>query len=274
MKSSRADNYSPAQQRILRRVQANIPMTMLMEPCWQDFVFALGVNPEIGLDATALDRYGESEFRDIAEKLHGRGLSITIHGPFMDLSPGSPDPLIREVTGRRFRQLLGAVKILQPRAVVCHAGYDAARYAFIREQWLAASIGTWQWLATALAGRGSRLMLENVYEKSPDDLLAILENFSTELVGCCLDVGHQSVFSPAPLSEWLNRLGPWIKELHLHDNNGDYDAHLPIGRGSIDFTPVTEFLASCAPVPILTLEQHREEDLRTTLEQLTRHPLV
>jgi len=159
MKSSRADNYSAGQQLILRRVQANIPMTMLMEPYWQDFVFALGVNPEIGLDATALDRYGEAEISDIAEKLHGRGLSITIHGPFMDLSPGSPDPLIREATWQRFRQLVRAVKILQPRAVVCHAGYDAARYAFIREQWLETSIDTWHWLATALAGHGSRLML-------------------------------------------------------------------------------------------------------------------
>jgi len=274
MNSASPDNYTPAHQRLLQRVQANIPMTMLMEPFWQDFVFALHLNPEIGLDATALDRFGEAEFSDLAKKLHDRHLSVTIHGPFMDLSPGSPDPLIRSATEERFRQLVQAAAILRPRAVVCHGGYDAARYGFIREQWLEKSLAAWQWLAAALAERGSRLMLENVYEKSPDELLAILENFSTDLVGCCLDVGHQAVFSPEPLPVWLERLGAWIGEFHLHDNLGDQDAHLPIGCGSIDFKPVTEFLANCTPAPILTLEQHREEDLRTTLDYLSRHPIL
>jgi len=266
--------YTPSQQDIIRRVQVNIPFIMLAEASWQELVFALDLNPEIGLDATALDQFTASDFSEVAEKLHNHGLTVTIHGPFLDLSPGSPDTVIREATGRRFQQMIEAVDIFKSESVVCHAAYDTYRYDFCREQWYANSIETWQWVANAIKERGSRLMLENVYEQAPEDLLALLNPFDPELIGCCLDVGHQYVFSQKPLSEWLEKLGPRIGHLHLHDNNADFDAHLPMGSGSIDFKPVADFLSGPRAVPIITLEPHRREDFRTSVRYLDSHEML
>ncbi len=266
--------YTPSQQEIVRRVQVNIPFIMLAEDAWQELVFSLDLNPEIGLDATALDRFTASDFSKVAEKLHQHGLSVTIHGPFLDLSPGSPDAAIREATCRRFQQMIEAVAIFNPRSVVCHAAYDTYRYDFCRDEWYANSIKTWEWVAKGIKDRGSRLMLENVYERDPEDLLALFAPFEPNLIGCCLDVGHQSVFSPKPLSEWIEKLGPWIGHVHLHDNNADFDAHLPMGAGSIDYKPVFDFLTTCQSTPIITLEPHRREDFRASIRYLDEHNIL
>ncbi|HMA85623.1 MAG TPA: sugar phosphate isomerase/epimerase family protein [Desulfosalsimonadaceae bacterium] len=266
--------YTPSQQKIIRHVQVNLPFVMLAEEAWQDLLFALDLNPEIGLDAAALDRFSLSDFSRIADKIHDHGLSITIHGPFLDLSPGSPDPAIRDATCSRFQQMINAVAVFQPKSVVCHAAYDTYRYEFCRDEWYARSFDTWQWVADAVNARGARLMLENVYERYPEDLVDLLSPFDRDHVGCCLDVGHLSVFGRQPLSRWIESLAPWIGQLHLHDNNGNFDDHLPMGAGSIDFKPVLDFLAGKKLTPIITLEPHRQEDFRSSIRYLDRHNLL
>jgi sugar phosphate isomerase/epimerase len=263
--------YTTSQQHVLARVHVNMPFVMLVEKPWQDMVLGFGLNPEIGLDAAALDGHAQTDFAGMAEKLQARHLEVTIHGPFLDLSPGSPDAAIRETTWKRFHQMVDAMAVFRPKTVVCHAAYDAARYDFCREEWLENSIKTWQWVADAVAGCGARLMLENVYERTPGELLMVLEHFAPEMVGCCLDVGHQSVFSDTPLSVWIERLAPYIRQLHLHDNCGDYDAHLGMGRGSIDYTPVFEFFKSRTHAPVITLEPHHREDFRSSIAYLEKH---
>ncbi|MFP4531711.1 MAG: sugar phosphate isomerase/epimerase family protein [Desulfobacterales bacterium] len=263
--------YTPSQQEIIRRVQVNLPFVMLTAEDWQELVFALDLNPEIGLDAAALDRFSPSDFSAMADKLHAHGLSVTIHGPFLDLSPGSPDPAIHETTCRRFQQMIDAAAVFQPKTIVCHAAYDTFRYDFCRDAWYARSTETWQWVADSVKRCGARLMLENVYERYPEDLLRLLSQFDPEHVGCCLDVGHLSVFSHEPLARWIAMLSPWIGQFHLHDNHGDFDAHLPMGAGSINFKPVFDFAAGNEIKPIITLEPHRKADFRASIHYLDKH---
>jgi sugar phosphate isomerase/epimerase len=89
-----------------------------------------------------------------------------------------------------------------------------------------------------------------------------------------MDIGHQSVFGKAPLSDWIENLAPWIRHLHLHDNHGDFDAHLPLGAGSIDLEPLSALLAACDPFPVITLEPHRQEDLLESIRYLDKHNIL
>ena len=50
----------------------------------------------------------------------------------------------------------------------------------------------------------------------------------------CLDAAHAELAGNA--SRWLPRLGPRLAALHLHDNHGSTDDHLPPGLGRIDWT--------------------------------------
>ena len=265
------DNFSKlsrSKQALLRQVQVNIPFKMLYET-YLDRFLGYELNPEVGIDAGALERFDFSDFQRIAEKLQAHHLSITLHGPFIDLSAGSTDPAIKAVTRSRFEQLLKLVPVFRPRAVVCHAGYDWKRYGYAREEWIESSLDTWSWLAGSLVEQGSRLMLENVYEKEPQDIGIILEGLKNQNVGFCLDAGHLFAFGNGELEPWLEGLGSYIGQLHLHDNHGSNDEHLPLGQGNIDFKHLFAYLISNdLPRPIITLEPHREEDLWPSLDYL------
>ena len=255
---------------LIEKVQINIPFTMLEEGYIERFV-QQRLNPEIGLDASALDRFSVSDFSRIAKRFHDAGLAITLHAPFVDLSPGSIDPQIRSVTRMRFQQILDLVKLFKPKAVVCHAGYDEKRYWYFRELWVENSVEMWSWLGQALRAEGVLLMLENVYEHGPEDLRVLFEKLESQSVGFCLDTGHQAVFGEVSLDTWLNALGPYLGQLHLHDNSGAKDDHLAMGMGNIDFQTLFRNLKAIKKdPPIITLEPHREEDFQPSIEYLEK----
>jgi sugar phosphate isomerase/epimerase len=255
-------------QQLIDKIQINIPFTMLYDT-YLDAFLRNGLNPEIGLDATALERFSVSEFNRIAAMFHKRSRTVTLHGPFIDLSAGSPDPAVRGVTRRRFEQLLELVPLFKPKSVVCHAGYDAKRYDYLREVWIENSLDLWCWLAKQINAAGSRLMLENVFEDGPEDILVLFKRLRKENVGLCLDTGHLTAFGKTGLAAWLESLGAYLGQLHLHDNHGKQDEHLALGRGSIDFQALFMYLKKRKnSYPIITLEPHSEADLWPSLAYL------
>jgi len=251
-------------------LQINIPFTMLSESYLDRFV-ANRLNPEIGFDAQALDAFPLSHMEATAERLWEAGLAITFHAPFMDLSPGSPDPKIRDLTRKRLAQVTRLIPLFRPKTVVCHTGYDHRRYWHIRDLWLKNSLGIWSEIAGHIRSEGAAMMLENVYEQSPDDMIDLLENLRDDGVGFCLDTGHQAVFGKAPMDEWIASLGPYLGQLHLHDNSGKQDEHLALGQGRIDFDHLFKLLTAVSPIrPVVTLEPHREEELWPSLKYLDK----
>lgn len=248
---------------IIEKVQVNVPFRMLVDTYLETFL-DMELNPEIGIDAESLDKYSYDDYKKIADIFHENGRSITVHGPFMDLAPMSVDPSIREISLRRFDQLLDIIPAIRPKTVIGHAGYDAKRLFFFKEEWIDGISSFWKNVAAGLKESGCLLMLENVYEHCPEDVLMVVENLQPFDTGVCLDVGHLNVFSKTGLSDWLSKLGPYIKQFHLHDNNGDLDLHLPPGQGTVDFNTVFRFIEKNKP--IVTLEPHEEEDLTHMLE--------
>jgi len=236
-----------------------------------DRFLGYGLNPEIGLDADSLDNFSRAEFIETADRFRQNGRTVTLHAPFMDLAPGSPDPAVRALARRRFEQLLELVPVFNPRTIVCHSGYDGKRYRHMRAEWMESSLQLWRWLAAAAGSAGAALMLENVYEKDPAEMRNLFENLNDLGVGFCLDIGHQHAFSRSPLSEWLEQLGPYLGQLHLHDNDGSQDGHLALGKGTCDLQGLFAFLKTDGAGPLVaTLEPHLEPDLWPSLEYLRR----
>nr|WP_303649989.1 sugar phosphate isomerase/epimerase family protein [Desulfobotulus pelophilus] len=230
----------------------------------------MGLNPEIGLDAVTLDSMDMQEIKAVARAFQNRGRRITLHGPFMDLSPGSPDPAIRRVSMERMLQLLEVVPVCKPLSVVCHAGWERRRYDWIQDEWYDRSAAFWKDTAVLLRKRQCRLLLENVYEESPQDLLRLLEYLRSEDVGACLDTGHLFAFGSGGLTEWVRVLGSFVGEVHLHDNMGDKDSHLPPGQGRIDFSSLPALFRQQSGFPVITLEPHESKDLLPSLEWVAR----
>lgn len=260
--------YGEGMENVLRKVQVNLPFRMMREGFF-DLFMEHGLNPEVGMDAVSLESFSDDDFRNIADRFHENGRRITIHGPFIDLSVGSPDPGIKDLTKRRFEQMIRLLPLFKPETVVCHAGYDEKRHVYFRDEWINESVKFWTWAGNEVKKAGGLLVLENVYEKNPDEILMILDRLDPETVGFCLDTGHQSAFGNVSFEEWIGKTGSYIRQIHLHDNRGDRDDHLPLGKGSIDFAPLWDYLqGDNSRNIVITLEPHKEEDLWPSVEYL------
>lgn len=191
---------------------------------------------------------------------------LTFHAPFMDLSPAAVDPGIRKVTLQRFSSVLDFAEILKPIVIVFHSGYDSMRYDGHEETWLSGSLKTWVPLAERAGEIGAQIAIENVFEDNPRTLRRLVYEVGTESFGLCFDTGHFNLYSRVPLSEWLESVGPYIKEMHLHDNHGDGDDHLPPGDGTFDFDTVFE--TETAPGCVYTIEVHTVDRVQKSLENL------
>lgn len=226
--------------------------------------------PEVAFQGPELDGLDEKELLDAGQRLAASGLEVTVHAPFFDLNPGSPEPLVVEATRRRCRQTLAAARALGARLAVFHPGYEHWRYGGRSERWLEKSLAFWPPLIEEAAAQGCLLALENIFERAPDTLQALLEGLDSPWLGHCFDVGHWRLFSRVGLEEWFDALGSRTLHLHLHDNHGQSDAHLPVGEGDIDFAALLRLRRTLAPQASMTLEAHSPEALSRSLAALRR----
>ncbi|GAB4484943.1 MAG: sugar phosphate isomerase/epimerase [Thermodesulfovibrionales bacterium] len=226
------------------------------------------LNLEIYLSSSILDSLGPDDVRRTARLLDYRP-SLSIHAPFMDLSPGAVDILVRDVTVRRFSHVLEIAEILSPRSVVFHSGYEKWKYALRPDIWLEKSIQTWEPLRRRAESLGTMIAIENIFEDEPSNLLMLMETLGSPHFGICFDTGHCNLFSRVPLKAWMDALVSYIVELHLHDNNGSSDQHLPVGEGTFDFRTFFDLLGSrdC----VATIEAHSPDRVIRSLSNLVNY---
>jgi sugar phosphate isomerase/epimerase len=253
-----------------KRVQVHIPYPILIERLSD--VLEAGLNPELYIDAESLvliESGSQSlSLGEIREKLTAKGLRSTIHGPFMDMSPGGADEVVRELTQDRFSRLIVSTKELRPAAIVLHGGYDERYFDGDSELWLAQSVKTWAPLAKEAEQAGAVLAIENIFEERPDTLKELVETINSPNLRICLDVGHINLYSAVDMEDWFTSLGQYIAELHIHDNLGVRDDHLPVGEGAIDFPLFFALVTRYTDGPIHTIEPHGEDVLKRALKAI------
>jgi sugar phosphate isomerase/epimerase len=226
-----------------------------------DVISEKGLNPEIYFSSDALDSYRPEDAIRIARVLADHNASVTIHGPFMDLSPGAVDSTVRKVTADRFSQALEAAAYFKPRAIVLHGGYNRWYFNGNKKLWLERSLLTWEPIRKRARELSIPIAIENIFEEEPSPLKYLMDALGDPFFGICFDSGHFHLFSQVPLKQWFDSLGRHFIELHLHDNFKNNDDHLPIGEGEINFDELFNLLRQHDIHPIYTIEPHRVEDV-------------
>ncbi len=184
----------------------------------------------------------------------------------MDLSPGAIDPLVREVTIKRYKQTLSLAEAVPTRVLVFHSGYDKWKYDHKIDVWLDASLKTWEIIVKEAESRGIRIAIENIFEDNPENLRLLMERMHTDHFGICFDTGHFNLFSSVSLDEWLDAIGSYIFELHIHDNDGTADQHCAPGEGRFDFNALFDRIDPENENIIFTVEAHSAEQVRKALQ--------
>ncbi|MEE9543922.1 MAG: sugar phosphate isomerase/epimerase family protein [Thermodesulfobacteriota bacterium] len=252
-----------------KRVQVHIPYEILVARLAE--VLEEGLCPEVYLDAESLSTLEEGTLTGMGKALADSGLSTTIHGPYMDMSPGGADEGVRSLTAEKFSLLINRTIPLKPEVITLHAGYDERYFDGDSQLWLAQSIKTWTLLAKEAEEAGVVLALENIFETRPDTLKDLVEAVGSPNLRVCIDSGHLNLYSEVSTEEWFSELGPYIALLHIHDNLGVRDDHLPVGDGEIDFPEFFSLVREYANGPVYTIEPHGEEVLWRGLEAIGKY---
>jgi sugar phosphate isomerase/epimerase len=248
-------------------LHVHVPYLLLEE----NFSFLLyhRLQPEIAFKGPDLDRLDHAVLRRVGQKLAAGGLQVTVHAPFMDLNPGSVEPLVQEATSRRYRQALEAAASLGARLIVFHPGFDNWRYGEQRAGWIEGNQRFWPSLIRRSEETGCRMVLENIFESDPGTIAEVLAFFDSPFFGHCFDIGHWHLFGEVSMAQWFTALGARILHLHLHDNFGQRDEHLPVGEGTIDFPALFHLIRQLPVPPRITLEAHSQQCLLRSLAAVT-----
>lgn len=259
-------------QDIVKKVHAHMPYHLL--PQYFETIVAHRLNPEIYFSHYALQNLDKTKCIEYAKLLADIGSKVTFHAPFVDLRPGALDDSIRQASQDRIKQAFDLACYFHPLKIVCHPSFDERYYVSADDLWLENSCRTWRPLITMAKEAGTVIALENVYEKEPRMLRRLFELLASDSICFCFDTGHFNVFSHEPLSVWLTEMGRYLGHLHLHDNHGAADEHLPVGCGTFPFVELFQILRSIKAQPTLTLEAHAQEDLWQSMNNVKKMSLL
>jgi sugar phosphate isomerase/epimerase len=259
-------SYRTTQHNLSNRLYVHLPFAILLERLEQ--VIETKIQPEIYLDADFLDSPPMAQLDRVGRTLADNGLGCTMHGPFMDICPAAVDMEIRRVSIKRLLDVMQIARQFKPKVIVFHPGYNDLHHSENKALWLKNSIDTWGMMADKAQEYGLTLALENIFEKDPLLLAKLFETINSPHLTHCFDIGHYNVFADYPLDDWLDILGSYITELHLHDNNGDWDEHLALGEGSIDIKEIFRHIKERNINPELVIEAHTEEQVFLSLSRV------
>ena len=250
-------------------IHVNVPYSMLLSRI--DFAIKNQVHPEIYFSAEDLDACRKKDAQHLSRTLQENQMETTLHGPFMDLSPGGVDRKVKEVTRDRLLKTIKLAHFFKPKMIVFHPGYERWKFDGNVKLWLDSSLKTWRPLVKEAEEMGLTLAIENVFEETPEPIKNLLEEIDSPHFRFCFDTGHHNVFSKTPLSVWMVALGRYLSEVHLHDNHKEMDEHLPVGEGGFDFNQFFALLSQYKLNPLYTIEPHEEAHLRRGLEAAKKY---
>ena len=253
-----------------KRIHHHVKYSAL-SPEWYDFFTEYRVFPEIYFTADELDKLGHDDCLRLEKELRQRNLSLSIHAPFLDLSPGAFDEKIREVTRHRFSQILDLAEVLKPNIIDCHPHYDRYRFGGQVDPWVENCTKTFDPIVKRAEKLKVVLAMENVFEDEPTPLARLIDKVGSPSFQACFDNGHFHMFHKVSLKKWWEAMGGKTALLHLHDNHGEKDEHLPIGEGNFPFPAYFNLLKEFEHPMTYTLECHNLADARKSLRTLRRY---
>lgn len=193
----------------------------------------------------------------------------TLHGAFLDVTVFSDDSLIARASDYRVEQSLTIAKRLGAKGVVFHTNYianfktDSYRDSFVKKNAV-------YWSEKLLKYPDIQIYMENMFDDTPELLAGLAEELKGyKNFGVCFDYAHAHVFgNPDEIGLWVRTLAPYVKHLHINDNDFRQDLHLAVGDGKIDWKLFKNYYENYFPDATVLIEVNSMEKIRKSLDFL------
>lgn len=190
----------------------------------------------------------------------------SLHGPFLDLKPVSPDKDIRRVSYEKYFKTLKIATELDMDYVIFHSQINPwlkePNIRFLNNK---GNRDFWHSILKEIKEFKGQILLENIFEDNPLILKELIETIDLPNISICLDIGHAKLQTNEPLEKWVKELSEYIDYIHLHWNEGLYDEHnIPEDE---DIKYIRELLLKYNLNPIVALE-YRVNDLKREIQRI------
>ena len=224
----------------------------------------------LGIEYAELVHQYPAEFID-SEILESYSLKYSIHAPFMDVNIASPQDQSRLNSIAQIKSSIDLANEINAEAVVVHPGlisFLANKY-FKKEVYEFANqsikeIGDYAKNLGVMATIENMPNFESMIYQNIADLNQLLVENEMHMT---LDIGHANHVGYAPEDMIFDS----IKHVHVHDNLGDDDSHLPLGEGSIDLKYIINTLESKNYDGIYILEVNDYDSIKKSYEYMKKN---
>ncbi len=206
--------------------------------------------------------------RDIVKSFN---FKYFVHAPYININLASMNPTLRKASEKTILKSIAFAADIDAKLVVSHVGRLSRDYPeemFTHS--LKNAIPCLRNLTNASKNHGTIFTIENDHRSNDQILAGYPEQlmFLIEKVGCkfTLDVGHANTV--AKIETFLARLVEHIVNVHLHDNDGEQDAHLSLGTGNINFSAILANLRKIEYKGPLIVEVHSSSGLKESVTLL------
>ena len=196
------------------------------------------------------------------------GRAKSFHGAFIDVNPASAEPKICDISRSIMEQSCKDALAAGCTDIVFHSSAHPFLNGAYLTRWAQKSADFF----TGLYERyGLSVHVENSADAYPDALCALTDALGNrEGTDICLDIGHAN-YSDVPLCEWFSKLGEKIGYIHLSDNFGKFDDHLPLGQGSVSCEEADRLIRKYGAAKKITLEMNTLEESKAALSFIREH---
>lgn len=200
----------------------------------------------------------------------GLPANSTMHGAFFDIVVFSYDSRVREISELRMEQSMKVAVRLGVKGVVFHTNYSPMLSGAEYDR--RAVDMTAQYMECLLKRYpDTEIYLENMFDSDPGIMRTISEKLCAYgNYGVCFDYAHASI-SGTPMKEWVEALAPYIKHVHINDNDFTKDMHLAVGDGKIDWKQFMEYRTQYFSDSSVLIETTKPENQRRSLEYLKQN---
>jgi sugar phosphate isomerase/epimerase len=199
------------------------------------------------------DRLHAAEIARLRAGIKQNGMRLAIHARHRGVSFGAHDAELRQGFVRELQDTVRFVADLGGDVVVAHVGeivppanQPAPTAHTLRQEAFQFAVDALAQCAPVAGDCGVRICVENVQLRATEvitsfaDHLRLVDTIGHPAVVCALDTGHAQV--NGGIQACIQAFGPRLQHIHLHDNHGEKDEHLEVGKGAIRFGELSPFL--------------------------------